>query len=50
MLLPTIAAMTPSQLFGRYYQQQHGAEPDEQVVALFNQLFEEVSGGAPVEA
>ncbi len=43
-------AMTPSQLFGRYYQQQHGAEPDEQVVALFNQLFEEVSGGAPVEA
>ncbi len=38
--------MTPAQLFSRYYQQQHGIEPDEHVVQLFNELFEEVSGAA----
>ena len=42
-------AMTPAQLFTRYFREQRGVEPEEQVLKLFNELFEEVSG-APVEA
>lgn len=43
-------AMTPIELFTSYYQKRHGSEPDEQLLNLFNELFEEVSTGAPVEA
>lgn len=43
-------AMTPSELFTSYYQKRHGNAPDAQLLNLFNELFEEVSSGAPVEA
>jgi exonuclease SbcD len=43
-------AMKPDELFSRYYEFQHGVAPDKQVLALFKELFEEVSGGAPIEA
>lgn len=43
-------AMKPDELFSRYYRTQHGVEPDTRVLALFKELFEEVSGGAPIEA
>lgn len=43
-------SMTPAELFSSYYQKRHGAEPDEQLLTRFNELFEEVSTGAPVEA
>jgi len=42
--------MTPGELFTSYYQKRHGSEPDEELLTLFNELFEEVSSGAPVEA
>ena len=42
-------AMTPSELFTRYYRTQHGSEPADGLITLFNELFEDVSG-APAEA
>jgi exonuclease SbcD len=44
------SSMTPGELFSNYYQKRHGSEPDESLSKLFNELFEEVSGGAPGEA
>lgn len=37
-------AMTPAELFTRYYHGQHGSEAAEELIRLFNELFEEVSG------
>ena len=36
--------MTPAELFTRYYRDHHGAEPAEELIRVFNELFEEVSG------
>jgi exonuclease SbcD len=43
-------AMTPGELFSSYYQKRHGSDPDKRLLTLFNELFEEVSSGAPSEA
>jgi exonuclease SbcD len=38
--------LSPRQLFTRYYRERYGADVDEAVIALFDELLEEV-GGAP---
>jgi exonuclease SbcD len=38
--------LSPRQLFARYHQDRHGAPADQDVMALFDQLFEEVTGEA----
>lgn len=38
--------LSPRQLFARYYRERHGAELDDTVMKLFDELLEEV-GGAP---
>jgi exonuclease SbcD len=38
--------LTPRQLFARYYRERHGADVDDEVAKLFDELLEEV-GGAP---
>jgi exonuclease SbcD len=43
-------AMSPGELFCSYYQKRHGSDPDERLLTLFNELFEEVSADAPGEA
>jgi exonuclease SbcD len=36
--------LTPAELFMRYYRDHHGAEPAEDLIRIFNELLEEVSG------
>jgi DNA repair protein SbcD/Mre11 len=43
-------SMKPDELFASYYRSHHGVDPDKNVLKLFREMFEEVSGGAPVEA
>lgn len=38
---------TPAELFTDYYRQAHGSEPKEELMTLFNRLYEEVTSEAP---
>jgi exonuclease SbcD len=38
--------LSPRELFSRYYADRHGAPPDERLVKLFDELFEEVTSAA----
>ena len=41
---PELARLAPRELFVRYYQAQHGAEPAERLTALFDELLDQVAG------
>ena len=38
--------LSPRELFARYYRERHGAELDQEVAKLFDELFEEVGGAS----
>jgi DNA repair protein SbcD/Mre11 len=41
-----VSRLAPRDLFARYYERRHGAQADERLVRLFDELFEEVTGEA----
>ncbi len=41
---PELARLAPRELFVRYYRAQHGAEPAEELAALFDELLDQVAG------
>jgi hypothetical protein len=41
-----IGRQSPVELFTAYYRDLHSSEPPENLMALFNQIYEEVTGAA----
>ena len=42
------ADLAPEELFARYFQRQHGAEPSTELMALFRELVSEAAGETAV--